>query len=118
MVRFRLILEVIEQEKLVDNAAQMGKLLTTRLAEIQDNFTGLVSGVRGRGLMAAFDLPDTETRNKLGAELVRENVIILGCGSRSIRFRPHLNVSEEEIELAISRLVKCLQKLPAHQVTA
>ena len=41
----------------------------------------------------------------------KEGVIILGCGKNSIRFRPHLNITKNEIDLALSKMNKALSKL-------
>ena len=45
-----------------------GDALLGGLLEIQDERGGLMSNARGRGLMIAFDLPDTETRGKAHTE--------------------------------------------------
>ena len=39
-------------------------------------------------------------------KLLKEKLIILGSGDQSIRFRPHLNVSKEELDLAITSIDK------------
>ncbi len=49
------------------------------------------------GLMCAFDLPDQTTRDQLLAAVMENGLLLLGCGSSSVRFRPHLNVSSDEI---------------------
>ncbi|TKW73729.1 MAG: aminotransferase class III-fold pyridoxal phosphate-dependent enzyme, partial [Bradyrhizobium icense] len=62
---------------------------------------GLVDNVRGRGLFVACDLPDPATRGALLADLHDvEHVIALPCGSRSIRFRPALSITEDEVDEA------------------
>jgi len=103
-MRLKLILEVIENENLVENAKQVGDYLLQRLQELQAKFPDTISGARGRGLMCAIDLPNCDARDKMRDDLYNENVIILACGDRSIRFRPHLNVSKDEIDLAISKI--------------
>jgi L-lysine 6-transaminase len=97
MFRFRVYLEIIEEERLVEHAARIGEVLLDGLKKLCDEFPGLVSNVRGRGLMCAFDLPTTPARDQLRAELYRRGVALLGCGARSIRFRPPLIMSEREV---------------------
>ncbi len=111
MVRLTQILKVIEEEQLVSNAARVGINLQQGLASLQEDFPQLVSNVRGRGLMCAFDLPDGEVRNECRLGAFKEGLLILGCGERSIRFRPALNVSTEEIEEGIDILRKVLKSL-------
>jgi len=102
MVRSKYYLEIMQNENILDNVNKQGDYLIKRLYEIQED--GLISNVRGAGLMTAFDLPDTESRNKLRKEIFKNKMIILPCGNKSIRFRPALNVQESEINNALDIL--------------
>lgn len=104
MMRFQLILEIIEKENLVDNANFMGNYLLTGLRELESRYPNLISAVRGRGLMCAFDLPSGEMRKDFQEKLYEEEMIILVCGERSLRFRPHLTVNKEEIDHALQKI--------------
>ncbi len=112
MVRFDRILEVIEEENLVEHAATAGAHLIGRLHELAGE-TGVVSNVRGRGLMCAFDLPTPEFRNRVLQRSYDEGIVVLGCGTRSIRFRSPLTITNEQIDLGIEilgRAVKAIEK--------
>ena len=61
-----------------------------------------ISNVRGKGLLVAFDLPTPEARDKFVSDAMAENMLILGCGEKSIRFRPHLTVNKEDLDKAIA----------------
>jgi L-lysine 6-transaminase len=101
MVRARRILEVIESDELMVRAAKAGRYLRDRLADLAAESGGLVLDVRGRGLMCAFSLPSTEQRDELIRRLWDRRVIMLASGPDSVRFRPALIVSREEIDAAI-----------------
>ena len=60
--------------------------------------------------MCAFDLKDGETRSWLQSRLYDEGVIILTCGDQSLRFRPHLNVSTEELQIVLDKIDEILTK--------
>jgi L-lysine 6-transaminase len=111
MVRFTLYLEVIEQENLVQKSQENGEYLLSELKKLESDYPGLVSNARGRGLFCAYDLPTGEQRDKMSNLLQDEGALVLGCGYKSIRFRPHLNVSREEIDLGISMMRKALPKV-------
>ncbi len=111
MMRLKLTLEVIEKENLVDNAKTVGEHLLNRLQELAAKYPNKISNARGRGLMCAIDLPTCEERDALRDLLYRENLIILSCGDHSLRFRPHLNVTKEEIDLSISKFEKVLDAM-------
>ncbi|MEZ4696241.1 MAG: L-lysine 6-transaminase [Rhodothermales bacterium] len=108
MVRFDRILEVIEAEDLVGNARTVGAHLLRKLDELA-NEDGHVSNVRGRGLMCAFDLPNRELRDRVLAKAFEYGLIILGCGERSIRFRPPLVVTREEIDEGVRLIATALR---------
>ena len=98
MVRSKYMMKIIKEENLVDNAFFMGKYLLENLYEIQREFPYLISNARGLGLMCAFDLPSAELRNNFRDLCYKQKVIILGCGEKSIRFRPALNVTKETLD--------------------
>jgi L-lysine 6-transaminase len=82
-----------------------------RLNGIQNNFSDLVSNVRGVGLLCSFDLPDSNTREKFRKIAEKEKLLILGCGKSSIRFRPMLNITDDELEEGLQIVEKVLRIL-------
>jgi len=111
MVRITLYLEIIAAEDLVNQAATNGEYLVSKIQDIQADFDGLVSNARGRGLFAAFDLPDSTVRDNLADLIITEGALILGSGKKTIRFRPHLNISREEIDLADDIIRRAIAQL-------
>lgn len=107
MLRFKLILEVIEQENLVLNAAEKGEYLKSKLEELMVERPQL-SNLRGEGLFVALDFESTDARNEFIKKAYANKLIMLGCGERSIRFRPHLNVSFEDIDRTVSIMTASL----------
>ena len=110
MVRSAKYFEIIEEEKLVDNAANLGKYLLKNLEQLQVEFPAIISQARGLGLMCSFDMPNTEIRNNFLKELYNERLIMLGNGSHSVRFRPPLTVTLEEIDECLSIIRSALKK--------
>jgi L-lysine 6-transaminase len=112
MVRCQRVLEVIEADGLVERAATLGKQLLADLEQVQADFPDLVSNARGRGLMCAIDLPSTEQRNEALARLLaEERIAILGSGDRSLRFRPALVVTEDELGHALAAVRRVLERM-------
>ena len=100
MVRARMILEVIEADHLIEQAAATGAWLLDRLDELAARHPA-ITDVRGRGLMCAFSLPDTPTRDRFIAGLAERGILVLGCGRRSVRFRPALTITPAELDRAL-----------------
>jgi L-lysine 6-transaminase len=116
MVRSRRLLEVIERERLFDRAAGTGAWLLAELAELGARFPTLVSNVRGRGLMCAFDLPGAQERDVLLTILrEQERVLLLPAGARSIRFRPALTISQGELAAGCKAIGRSLGRLAVQQ---
>lgn len=110
MVRSSRILEIIEEDKLLDNAAAMGTYLQDRLMEISKK-NDKISNVRGKGLITAFDFPTKEMRNEFVNKGMEQHVMFLGCGEKTIRFRPALIMKEEHIDAGMEVLEKVIGDL-------
>ena len=111
MVRFTIYLEIIERENLLDQVKKNGAYLKLGLESLQKNYPETVFNVRNRGLFGAFDLKSGEERDKSIELIEKEGAIMLGCGTKSIRFRPHLNVSRTEIDQGIDMINQALKHL-------
>ncbi|MBB3055569.1 L-lysine 6-transaminase [Mucilaginibacter gotjawali] len=110
MVRSAKIMEIIEEDNLCDNAATAGEYLQSQLSAIAERHP-VISNVRGKGLLTAFDFPDKNTRDtfiKLGFE---QNVMFLGCGEHTIRFRPALIMDAKHIDEGLAILENISSKL-------
>ena len=108
MVRFKLILEVIEQENLVTKADEKGKYILQQIEQLVKDFPQL-SNARGKGLLTAFDFDTEKSRDEFISKTLDNKLLILGCGERSVRFRPHLTVTIEDIDKAFAIIRNCLK---------
>ncbi len=111
MVRSQRYFEVIDEEGLVDNAAKVGAYFLSELGSFQQEFPTLVSNVRGRALMAAFDLPSGDVRDTALKAFMANDVMVLASGHRSARFRPALNLSMDEAAEGVKRMERALKEM-------
>ena len=92
------VLEVIEKENLMNNAAQVGNHLIEQLNGL--NFTG---AIRGRGLMLGFDLP--AEKSNLRTELIQQHKILTGEAKPNvIRLLPTLSLSKQEADIFLQAI--------------
>jgi acetylornithine aminotransferase len=97
------VLEVIEKEELIKNAAVLGSSLIEKLK----SFTSILE-VRGRGLMIGFDLP--EKLSNLRKDLLFKHHIFTGDAKpNTIRLLPSLALLESETAVLLTALDKELQ---------
>ncbi|AMR33844.1 L-lysine 6-transaminase [Mucilaginibacter sp. PAMC 26640] len=107
MVRSAKIMEIIADDNLCDKAAATGAYLQNGLLNIAAK-NSLITNVRGKGLITAFDLPDSKTRNAFIDSALAHNIMYLGCGDRTIRFRPALIIEEAHIDEGLNMIEKII----------
>jgi len=105
MVRFDRILEVIEEDNLVAHAADAGAHLQNLLNDWSKE-SEYLSNPRGEGLFCAIDLPDTHSRDSVVKEAMKNKLMILGCGPKTIRFRPPLTIQKDQLDEGVHILKK------------
>jgi len=108
MVRATRILEIVEEERLLENITLRGAELRRGL-ELLAECLPEVSNARGLGGLCAIDLPSTELRNRVVKRCFAEQLLILACGPRSLRFRPFLNVDSESVSECLVRLERAVR---------
>jgi len=102
MIRATRYLEIYEEDNILDYVANTaGPTLLDGLKTLQKEFPKLMSNVRGKGLMCAYDLPSEELRSKAIKKFWAKKMLVLPCGDVSIRFRPALNVPVEDLQKAL-----------------
>lgn len=89
-------IEIIENEKLVENSKKMGEYFRKRLEEL-----GNVSSVRGPGLMIGADVGNAP---EIVSKALQKGLVINNTSERSLRFVPPLILNKEEIDYAIEIL--------------
>ena len=96
------VMDVIEQEGLIENAAKIGDYLLKKLKEIPQ-----IKEVRGRGLMIGleFDQPIKELRSRL---IHDQHVFTGASGTNVLRLLPPLCLSMEEADEFLLRLKKVI----------
>ena len=100
------VLDIMEQEHLVENAARVGDFLIKQLKELKVSQPH-ITDVRGRGLMIGIelDIPHKEVRSRL----VYEQHCFTGCsGTNLLRLLPPLCITEAEATLFIEKLKAAL----------
>jgi len=111
MVRSTKILEVMQEENLLAHVQETGEYLLHQLNILQLEFPTLIEHARGLGLMCSFDFKSTEMRNQYVKECYKNKLIQLGCGSKSVRFRTPLIVTNDELDEGLKIIRNVLNSL-------
>ncbi|KAL6068402.1 L-lysine 6-transaminase [Balamuthia mandrillaris] len=108
MVRSRRFLEIIEEEDLVGNSARVGAHLLQGLLALQKQFPQLVNNTRGKGLLCSFDLASPQVCSEVIGYAYEKGILLISCGTQTIRFRPVLDSKKEDIDTALAVLKEAL----------
>jgi len=112
MVRFVQEMRIVEREGLIEAVPAKTARLTAALHDLASVYSELVYNVRGMGLYQGFSLRRAEDAPAL-VNIARdhEHLLLLKAGSDSIRLRPSLSVTDDDISEFASRLGASLDRL-------
>lgn len=100
-----LTINAIREHELRANATRQGKAIRER---VRDASVDHVTDVRGRGLMLAVEVDTPARRDAVIAAAVKRGLLLLGCGSKTIRVLPPLDVTDREVDIGITRLLSAI----------
>jgi len=101
-------LDVLEDERLMENAADVGAYFLSRLKTLQVEVPGKIKEVRGIGLMVGVELGTPEAKSVLN-ELLTRGIVANAVGDTILRFLPPLTVTEEECDEVVGTLNSILE---------
>jgi len=103
------IIKTIKNRKLLNNINKQGSYIKKRITELEKKYP--IFNTRGLGLMIACELPTKKMRDDLIIECIKNGLVLLGCGERSIRIIPPFIIKKEEVDEATSIIEQSLQKI-------
>lgn len=98
-----LTLDAIEEYDLRESAVERGELFKDLLAEHAP--AGVVD-VRGKGLMLGVEFASQDLRDAVEAAAFERGLLVIGCGTKTIRLLPPLDVTEREVHLGVELLTE------------
>jgi 4-aminobutyrate aminotransferase len=102
------VIDVIKEEKLLENATKQGAYIMKRLSELKDK-SEIVGDVRGKGLMIGMEIVESKESKKPAPQKVNEimmrswkrGVNVITCGVSTIRIAPPLIITKELVDSAL-----------------
>lgn len=110
------VLDVILEPGFLESVERKGLLLKQRLAELKDRHPGVISEVRGQGLMMGLRTVVPNTEFVTAAR--DQKLIVIGAGDNVVRLLPPLIITEADLAEAINRLDAACAAIEAEQKTA
>jgi acetylornithine/N-succinyldiaminopimelate aminotransferase len=109
-------LDVMQEDGFLHHVRQIGLLFKQRLAEIKDRFPGVVSEVRGEGLLLGVRC--VVPNGQLVDALRDEHMLAVGAGDNVVRLIPPLIITEAEVGEAMGMLERACVRLASAQKPA
>ncbi|MGH6861009.1 MAG: aspartate aminotransferase family protein [Phyllobacterium sp.] len=103
------VLDIVLADGFLEHAQQMALLLKQGLASISDRYPGVISEIRGRGLLIGIKCGVANTM--LLQALRDEHLLTVGAGDNVIRLLPPLIVTEEEVRQALAKIEAAAERL-------
>ncbi|WP_411715429.1 aspartate aminotransferase family protein, partial [Natronomonas sp.] len=103
-----LTIDVIREQNLMDNATERGAQAKDALAEA--DIPNLID-IRGRGLMLAVEFDTKAQRDDVQEAAMKRGLLTLGCGHKTLRLLPPLDVREREIRMAVDLLAEAAESV-------
>jgi len=114
MVRVVQELAIVRDEGLIEQVPARTQRLLAGLAALDQRHGDRMFNVRGMGLYQGFSLRSPQLRDRLlSMALQDEQLLLLGSGYQSVRLRPSLSITDDDIDGLIERLDRCLLRLDA-----
>jgi 4-aminobutyrate aminotransferase-like enzyme len=107
------VLDVIDDERIVENAKRVGDLLRSRIVALRHP---AIRDVRGLGLLVGVELDDEARARAVVDALRRDGVLIGRTGTREnvLKIRPPLVFGEAHVDLLVAALERALAGLETH----
>ncbi|MEP6756930.1 MAG: aminotransferase class III-fold pyridoxal phosphate-dependent enzyme [Chthonomonadales bacterium] len=108
MVRFVHEMTIVREERLLEQVDEKASHLIGTLKRLQSKYLDKMFNVRGLGLYQGFSLASAEMKSAFQKHARDvEGLLLLGAGPDTIRLRPNLNVTIEDIDLLRDMLDRC-----------
>jgi len=112
------VIDVIREERLLENAEKQGEYLMKRLRELQEDHE-IIGDVRGKGLMIGVELvrdrrtkePARKERDIIVDEAFKRGLMLLGASKSSLRLAPPLIIGREEINIAVEIMEEVIREV-------
>ncbi len=101
-------IKIIKKDRLLQRATKLGNETIKILKDMQNRYPSIVD-IRGLGFMIGVEMNTIKNRNKIVQEAFRKKLLLLGCGDKSIRIVPPLNISERDLKKGLEIFESCLK---------
>ena len=110
-------INVIIDEKLIENTKEKGAYFISELKKIQSKFPHILKDVRGIGMMIGIEFVTNELGILFSKKMFANEILVAGtlANAQTIRIEPALTITIQEIEYAIKECIKVISEISSSQ---
>lgn len=105
------ILKSVNNKELLNSVTELGRYFKEKLHQLESEYTGLVSGVRGKGLILGIEFSSAEKAKEIIDMTISEGLLTIHTAGNIMRILPPLNTTKEEIDFALEIINKSLKEV-------
>ena len=103
------VLDIFKEDSIIENVRVVGKYLREKLDELARSYQS-INEVRGKGLLLGVEF-DKPVADIIKSALTDERLVLINAGSNVLRFIPPLIISKSDVDDALCRLKRVLEKI-------
>lgn len=103
------VLDIFKEDSIIENVRVVGKYLREKLDELARSYPS-IKEVRGKGLLLGVEF-DKPVADIVKSALTDERLVLINAGSNVLRFIPPLIISKSDVDDALCRLKRVLEKI-------
>lgn len=103
------VLDIFKEDSIIENVRVVGKYLREKLDELARSYPS-INEVRGKGLLLGVEF-DKPVADIIKGALTDERLVLINAGSNVLRFIPPLIISKSDVDDALCRLKRVLEKI-------
>jgi 4-aminobutyrate aminotransferase len=100
---------------LIDNARRRGEQAMAGLTRLADRYPSHITEVRGKGLMLGIEFDTADHAEEVQWACFELGLLVLECGTSSVRMSPALTVSEDEMTTALQLFERAVERVVGHE---
>ena len=112
------VIEVVNEEKLLENATRQGGYIVKRFEEAKEK-SEIIGDVRGKGLMIGVEMVEDKESKKPASEKAseimrrswRRGAVVVTCGASTLRIAPPLCITRELVDSALDIIIDCVKEV-------
>ena len=112
------VIDIIKNEKLLENATQQGAYIMKRMRELMQE-SEIIGDIRGKGLMIGVEIVEDKESKKVAAEKANEimmrcwrrGVALITCGKSTLRIAPPLVITRELVDSALDIITSTIREV-------